>query len=76
MIDTAPSTAVVYVGTEQGVARFWSVEVDGASHTVRYGKQGTDGQERTKSFASSALAAADAARLTAEKIAAGYTPAA
>ncbi|HEY1098520.1 MAG TPA: DNA ligase, partial [Myxococcota bacterium] len=71
-IAASTSTAPTFIGTEQGVPRFWRVEVDGASHTVFSGKRGTAGQERTKTFASSTLATADAARLTAEKVAAGY----
>jgi predicted DNA-binding WGR domain protein len=58
---------------EGGVDRFWSIVVDGASHTVCWGKVGSSGQERTKTFASEAVAVADAARLVAEKRATGWS---
>jgi predicted DNA-binding WGR domain protein len=57
---------------EGGVDRFWSIVVDGASHTVCWGKVSSSGQERTKTFASEALATADAERLIAEKRATGW----
>ena len=53
-------------------AKFWEVVVDGASHTVTFGKVGTAGQTRTKTFATAAAARVDARRLVAEKTAKGY----
>nr|MBC8290932.1 WGR domain-containing protein [Planctomycetota bacterium] len=37
-----------------GSDKFWVIELDGESHTVRYGRQGTDGQSKTKDFGSEA----------------------
>jgi uncharacterized protein (TIGR02996 family) len=75
----AASPAVVPAGTrrfefsEGGSNKFWEITVDGESHTVRYGKIGTPGQEKTKSFGSEAAARADADKLIAEKTKKGYT---
>jgi predicted DNA-binding WGR domain protein len=52
--------------------KFWEIRVEGSSHTVRYGKIGTDGQSKTKDFDSAAEARADAAKLIAEKTKKGY----
>jgi uncharacterized protein (TIGR02996 family) len=58
--------------TEGGSAKFWEVTVDGSAHTVRYGKIGTPGQEKGKSFGSEAAAMADAEKLIREKTGKGY----
>ncbi|MEM7606605.1 MAG: WGR domain-containing protein [Myxococcota bacterium] len=52
--------------------KFWEVHVDGAEHTVRYGKVGTSGQSKTKSFDSEAEATVSAERLIASKLKKGY----
>ena len=53
-------------------SKFWEIRVEGDSHTVRFGKIGTDGQTKTKEFASAAEAKADAVKLIAEKTKKGY----
>lgn len=53
-------------------AKFWELALDGAQHVVRYGKIGSAGQMRLKTFASPAAASADAAKLIAEKTGKGY----
>jgi predicted DNA-binding WGR domain protein len=58
--------------SEDGSEKFWEIEVSGASHTVRYGKIGTAGQAKTKSFASEQDARRDADKLIAEKTKKGY----
>lgn len=55
--------------------KFWEIEVSGKTHTVTYGRIGTDGQSKTKAFASPAAAQADADKLIAEKTKKGYEPA-
>jgi predicted DNA-binding WGR domain protein len=55
-----------------GDGKFWEIRVEGKSHTVRFGKTGTDGQTRTKSFADAAAAQKDADKLIAEKTKKGY----
>lgn len=52
--------------------KFWEIDVSGKSHTVRYGRVGTDGQSKTKDFADAALATADAEKLIAQKTKKGY----
>jgi DNA ligase-1 len=53
-------------------SKFWEIEVAGSEHTVRYGRIGTQGQEKKKAFSDPAAAAAAAAALIAEKLAKGY----
>ncbi len=57
---------------EHGGTKFWEIRVEGSSHTVKFGKIGTSGQEKTKDFASAALAQKDADRLIQEKTQKGY----
>lgn len=58
--------------SEDGSNKFWEISVSGASHTVRYGKIGTDGQSKTKEFDDDEAAAADAEKLIKEKTKKGY----
>lgn len=53
-------------------AKFWEIELDGKSHTVRYGKLGSKGQSKTKTFADEAAANKDAEKLIASKTKKGY----
>jgi predicted DNA-binding WGR domain protein len=53
-------------------AKFWEIELQGASHTVRYGKLGTKGQSSTKSFATADKAKQDADKQIASKVKKGY----
>lgn len=57
---------------EGGSSKFWEIEVQGQGHTVRFGRIGTAGQAKTKSFANEAAAQADAEKLIAEKLRKGY----
>lgn len=52
--------------------KFWEIRTEGSTHTVRYGRSGTEGREVTKSFASPAAAEADAQKLVAQKLKKGY----
>jgi predicted DNA-binding WGR domain protein len=54
--------------------KFWNISTDGNSFTVRYGKNGTDGQEKTKTFGSAELCKKEAGKLVAEKLKKGYVP--
>jgi|GEM_PF-1908724 len=56
-------------------SKFWEITVTGNSHTVRYGKIGTDGQSNTKEFSSDEEALKDAEKLAASKIKKGYVEA-
>ncbi len=61
--------------TEGASSKFWEIEVRGAEHTVRFGRIGTQGQSRTKAFASAEAASRDAEQLIEEKTRKGYVAA-
>ena len=52
--------------------KFWEVEVTGQEVTVRFGRNGTNGQANTKSFPDGPAANKHAERLIREKTAKGY----
>lgn len=52
--------------------KFWKIEVNGNAHTVSYGRTGTNGQSKTKTFEDSKLAQKDAEKLINSKIKKGY----
>ena len=52
--------------------KFWNIEVEGNTHTVNYGRVGTDGQTKTKEFTDEAAALKDANKLIASKVKKGY----
>ena len=52
--------------------KFWAISLDGASHTVRFGKIGTDGQLKSKSFDDEESARKDYDKLIREKTGKGY----
>jgi DNA ligase-1 len=53
-------------------SKFWEISIVGTGHRVRFGKIGTNGQERDKVFPSEDAARKDADDLIAEKTAKGY----
>ncbi len=53
-------------------SKFWEVEVNGNEVTTHWGRIGTAGQSKTKSFADAEKASAAAAKLVAEKTKEGY----
>ena len=53
-------------------SKFWEIAVEGASHTVCYGRIGTDGQKKTKEFDSTEAASKDADKLIGQKTKKGY----
>jgi DNA ligase-1 len=53
-------------------SKFWVVAVHGKSMTTHWGRIGSDGQSKTKAFASPAAAAGAAAKLIEEKTSKGY----
>lgn len=52
--------------------KFWKIELDGSSHTVTFGRVGTNGQTQTKDFGSDDEAKKSYDKLVAEKIKKGY----
>jgi DNA ligase-1 len=57
---------------EGNSSKFWEVSVSGAELTTRWGKLGTSGQTKTKTFADATVAQAEADKLVASKVAGGY----
>lgn len=53
-------------------SKFWEITVSNEELTVNYGRIGTQGQSKTKAFASEAAAQAEAAKLIREKTGKGY----
>ncbi|MCK5218198.1 WGR domain-containing protein [bacterium] len=53
-------------------AKFWSINVSGSSHTVHFGRRGTNGQIKTKNFPSPEAATKDVKSLLASKLKKGY----
>src|SRR5947209_2571721 len=52
--------------------KFWTIDVEGKSFTVEFGRMGTAGQTQTKKFKSAAEAEQACAKLIAEKLKKGY----
>ncbi|MBK9030618.1 MAG: WGR domain-containing protein [Myxococcales bacterium] len=52
--------------------KFWTVEVRGAQHLIRFGARGAGGQTRLTAFATEAAAQADAEKRAAAKRKDGY----
>lgn len=72
---TAPAAASIarrFEFSEGTSNKFWEISLDGDSFTVCYGKLGTDGQSKTKTFDSPAQAKAEYEKLVAEKVKKGY----
>jgi predicted DNA-binding WGR domain protein len=61
-----------YVCTEDGSNKFWEASVEGMTLTTRWGKVGTSGQAKTKTFPTEIAARAELARLEKEKLGKGY----
>lgn len=57
---------------EGSSSKFWEVSVSGNEQTVRYGRIGTAGQSKVKSFATPEAAQKDTDKLIAEKTGKGY----
>ncbi len=59
--------------TADGSSKFWEVWLAGADMTTHWGKIGTTGQEKTKSFATPEKARVEYDKLVDEKTGKGYT---
>jgi len=57
---------------EGGSSKFWEIWMDGCDVTTHWGKIGTDGQEKTKTFPSEEKAKKEYDKLLAEKTGKGY----
>lgn len=60
-------TARRFEYTDEKSSKFWQVEQSGPDYTVVYGKIGSDGQAKTKSFDDDAAATKEVEKLIAEK---------
>ncbi|MGE5194209.1 MAG: WGR domain-containing protein [Deltaproteobacteria bacterium] len=54
-------------------SKFWEISVSGSDVTVRFGRIGSNGQTKTKSFADESAAREHADSLIEEKVGKGYT---
>ncbi len=57
---------------EGNSSKFWHVEQKAKTQTVHYGRIGTNGQTKTKSFETAALAKASVEKLIQQKLKKGY----
>lgn len=53
--------------------KFWEIQTAGSTHTVTYGRNGTAGQSKSKTFDSEEACLKDAEKLVAEKTKKGYS---
>jgi len=53
--------------------KFWEIQTDGTTHTVTYGRNGTSGQSKSKTFDSEEACLKDAEKLVTEKTKKGYS---
>ena len=65
-------TARRFEYTDDKSSKFWQVTQSGTDYTVVYGKIGSDGQTKTKSFDDEAGAKKEVEKLIAEKTKKGY----
>jgi DNA ligase 1 len=71
--SATPASGKRYFECVEGTSsKFWEVWVSGADLTTRWGRLGTPGQTRTKTFASASAAQAEADKLVASKVDGGY----
>jgi uncharacterized protein (TIGR02996 family) len=61
-----------YEFVEGSSSKFWEIELDGVSFTARWGRIGTEGQEKTQTFASPAEAKKEYEKLISSKVKKGY----
>jgi uncharacterized protein (TIGR02996 family) len=61
-----------YEFVEGNSKKFWEIELDGASFTTRWGRIGTEGQEKTQTFSSPAEAKKEYEKIIGSKVKKGY----
>ena len=64
--------ARLFESEDSDSSKFWDTELRGAELVVRFGRLGTDGQEKIKAFPDAAVAATEQANLIEEKLGKGY----
>ncbi len=70
--DPSDSTLTYLQYSDEKSSKFWQIKVEGNTHTVTYGKIGTDGQTKEKTFDDSEAAEKAAIKLIASKRNKGY----
>lgn len=73
--STAPASHTTlrrFEFTEGGSKKFWEIGQTGCDMSIRYGRIGTNGQTRTKTFPDEARTAREVQKLIAEKMKKGY----
>lgn len=63
-----------YEFTEEGSSKFWEIELSETAFTTRWGRIGTQGQQKTQTFATAAEARKQHDALVQEKTRKGYAP--
>jgi len=58
--------------TDEKSSKFWEINLEGTSVTVRFGRIGTNGQTQTKTFPDAAAAKKHHDKLVEEKTGKGY----
>jgi predicted DNA-binding WGR domain protein len=61
-----------FVNQEGEANKFWTIEIDGDTYSVFFGKIGTQGRQSSKSLTDAASCEKEAAKLVAEKVKKGY----
>ena len=73
IVPTAKGSNTAYLEyRDEQSEKFWQINIEGCSHTVTFGRIGTKGQSKTKTFASTEECEKDAAKLIRSKKAKGY----
>ncbi len=71
--NSQPKGKSIYLTYEDSKSRkFWEISLEGTTHTVRFGRIGSTGQRKTKTFDSAAAAELDADKLVRSKERKGY----
>lgn len=61
-----------FIYTDEKSSKFWSIETDGDSYTIYFGKTGTKGQSKIKAFDNDEKCQVAADKLISEKLKKGY----
>jgi predicted DNA-binding WGR domain protein len=61
-----------FIYEDDKTSKFWIIEIDGKSYTVKYGKTGTNGQTSSKEFDSAEACLKAAEKVIKEKTGKGY----
>ena len=71
-LSGSPTSARRFEFVDSGSNKFWEIRVEGAEQTVHFGRIGTSGQIKTKTFPDESTARAETEKLIREKVRKGY----